>query len=202
MRQTHGLTEAEREIQWQILFFGLKINHWSVRLSGLEACTMCSCHHRVKTSSRPLLDIICFLPKFPVMFRSGLSSEAEVSLWGDSDALLSFEYCYWCWRTFKRRLVLLIISVLHEKPQEHEAEKLLSTVTVTQKKINFSHCVCLIPFCMSWLFLYQCVHYAALVILSVDWQHEMEIIPEKQVSLQTLLSHLCLVIQETAVLWQ
>jgi len=80
MCQTHGLAETESKIQWHILNSGLKINHESVELSGLEVSTMCSCHHRVKTSAWPLLDIICFRPKFPVMFRCGQSREAEVSL--------------------------------------------------------------------------------------------------------------------------
>lgn len=40
---------------------------------GQEVDAMCSCHHKFKTSSRPLLDIICFLHEFPVMFHWAIS---------------------------------------------------------------------------------------------------------------------------------
>ena len=113
------LSGDREKIQWHIL--NLKINLGSVRLSGLEVDAMCSCHHRFKTSSRPLRNIIYFLPECPVMFHWVLSSEAEISLTDNTDVWAFFTLFLPVSTNLKNNI--LFIFVQHEKlqwPGNHE----------------------------------------------------------------------------------
>lgn len=161
----------------------LKINHESVWLSGLEVNTMCSCHHGFKTSSRPLLDIICFLPEFPVMFHWVLSSEAEVSWANNTDVWSLFTLFLLMSAYLKKNRSVIIYFCAGWKTAVTHLTEYLKRSNSSQKKeekkvfeslIFFSSSKSVFNFTPLWInSSYQCVHYTTLLSLSVTKEKEL-----------------------------
>lgn len=97
---------------------------------GLKVNTMCSCHHGFRTSSWPLLDIICFLPEFPVMFHWVISREEGVSLTDNTDVCAFFNL-------FPLMSVYLKKKKMHETMPTRQWQNIAGTVIHHRERIFF-----------------------------------------------------------------